>query len=331
MRSFAACLFTALTLAVGVAQAQSTDTVRIQDYPGLGNLLGRVAVAYKFCEKHGIHCEMKTVPSAPLGMQMLLAGDLEVQVGAQEVLVNAIAKGAHIKVIGVVHGTPMTFLAASSRLATPNQRKGFPAVMQDLRGKRIGVPVRGAGPEFQLASLLKAAGLSLNDVTLVAVGSPDTALPALRNGQVDAVMLFEPMGGFCAVLKVCHILVDLRKGQGTPDVLVKGANTTMVVTAAYAEKKPATVAAIRASFRDAEAFVQNPANRPAVLKVLRDTFNISIPNSDEVLSVVLKDSLPALTTTFYPKSLQEVADNMLRTGQIDKHVDTSVVLISPNP
>lgn len=65
-----------------------------------------------------------------------------------------------------------------------------------------------------------------------------------------------------------------------------------------------------------------------VFKVVRDTFDIKLPQSDDVLEVVLRDSIPSFTATFSPKAFQALADNMLRTGQIDKRVDTSVVLLA---
>jgi NitT/TauT family transport system substrate-binding protein len=311
------------------AQAQTpVETVRIQDFPGLGNLLGRVAVANKYCEAHGIKCELKAVPSAPLGLQMLLAGDLDLQMGPQEVLFNAVARGAKLKVVAIVHNTPMTFLVGSNKLATPNEGKGYPAIMQDLKGKKIGVTARGSGPEFQVISLLKGAGLSASDVTLVPVGAPDTALPALSSGQVDAVMSFEPMGGFCKVQKACRMLVDLRKGQGTPDLqVVRGATTLHVARADYAERKPQAIQAVRRALKDAENFVQDEKNRPAVLRILRDTWPLATPDADQVRAAVLEDSLSAMFSTLDAKALQAGADVMHRSGQLDKPIDTSTLLV----
>jgi hypothetical protein len=64
------------------------------------------------------------------------------------------------------------------------------------------------------------------------------------------------------------------------------------------------------------------------LKVLRDTFAIQSSRSDEVLESVLADSIPSFTFALDPKALQQLADNMLRTGQIDKRVDTSGVVLA---
>ena len=63
----------ALALTLGTTAMAQTTTLRIQDYPGLGNMITRVAAANGYCEKNGIKCELKTIPAGPLGIQTLLA------------------------------------------------------------------------------------------------------------------------------------------------------------------------------------------------------------------------------------------------------------------
>lgn len=42
---------------------------------------------------------------------------------------------------------------ASAALPTPHAAQGYPAVMQDFKGRRIGVTARGSAAEFQLVSV----------------------------------------------------------------------------------------------------------------------------------------------------------------------------------
>ena len=60
----------------GHLQGES-KTIKIQDYPGTGNMLFRVAIPKGYCDRHGIKCELSTIPNASLGAQALLrvAGD----------------------------------------------------------------------------------------------------------------------------------------------------------------------------------------------------------------------------------------------------------------
>jgi NitT/TauT family transport system substrate-binding protein len=194
-------------------------TLRIQDFPGLGNFLVRVANANGYCEKHGVKCELRTIPTAPLGVQTLLAGELEVAFPPPEVAIQAVNKGADLKVIASGAISPVFFLMASAGLETPNAAKGYPAVMQDFKGKKIGVTARGSGAEIHLVEMLKEAGLKADDVTIIGVGAPNTAFPAIANKQIDGLVLFAPMDGFCEVSKACRVVVDPRKGEGPSDIL----------------------------------------------------------------------------------------------------------------
>ncbi len=124
----------------------------MQDYPGLGNLMLRVAIAHKLCEKHGIKCEARTIPAAPLGMQTLLAGDIDVAFGPPEVVIQAANRGADVRIVGNGARGSIFFVAAGNHIETPNAAKGYPAVMQDLKGMKVGVTSRGWVPSFSLST-----------------------------------------------------------------------------------------------------------------------------------------------------------------------------------
>lgn len=329
-RFFTSLLKTAGVLAAltwGTTVWAQLETLRIQDYPGLGNVMVRVAAANGYCEKHGIKCELKTIPAAPLGIQTLLAGDIEVAMGPAEVVIQAANKGADLKIIGTAARDSIFFLMAGAHTETPNAAKGYPAVMADLKGKKIGVTARGSGAEFQLLDMLKGAGLSGSDVTIVPVGAPNTALPAIANKQIDALMLFAPMDGFCAAMKVCRVIVDPRKGEGPKEITqLNGAAGPMTVRGEFAQKKGAALDAFAKAMRESEAFIQNPANFNAVLKVINDTFKIEGPAGALAVETSLRNSVGGSRFTLDPKALQAAADYLHRTGQMDKTMDTSKLL-----
>ena len=92
----------AIALTLGASAMAQTQTLRIQDYPGLGNMIVRVAAANGYCEKNGLKCELKTIPAGPLGIQTLMAGDIDVAFGPSEVVIQAANKGADLKIIGTI-------------------------------------------------------------------------------------------------------------------------------------------------------------------------------------------------------------------------------------
>ena len=320
-------LTSALLAFVSTQTLAQSEVIRVQDYPGLGNLMVRVAAAKGFCEKNGIKCELKTIPAAPLGIQTLMAGDIDVAFGPAEVVIQAANKGADLKIIGTATRDTIFFLMAGAHTETPNAAKGYPAVMMDLKGKKIGVTARGSAAEFQLVDMLKGAGLQPSDVTIIPVGAPNTALPAIANKQIDALMLFSPMDGFCAAMKVCRVLVDPRKGEGPQEILkLNGAAGPMTVRAEYAQKKSAALDSFAKAMRESEAFVQDPKNYDAVLKVVNDTFKIDSPAGAAAVDASLKASISGVRFTADAKALQYAADYLVATKQMNASFDTKKIL-----
>jgi NitT/TauT family transport system substrate-binding protein len=302
--------------------------VRIQDYPGTGNVLTRVAMSKGYCEKHRITCVLKMLPSAPAGVQALLAGDLEVAYAPPEVAVQAVVRGADLKTFGNGAALPPLFLVVGQHVDTPNAGKGYPGLMRDLRGKRVGVTARGSGAEFQLMELLAGAGMVAGDVTIVAAGAPNTSFPALTSKQIDALMAFEPIGGYCEVLKTCRIVLDLRKGEGPPQLQkVRGAAVPFWVLGEYAQKNPHVIEALRRAHQEAEAFVQSPGNFPELLRMTQARSALDHPQGDAILTVALRDSVPSFRFQLDAQALQEGVQYLVRMGQLEQPVDMSRLIL----
>lgn len=321
-----ASIATITTAAMAAAQAQ--PVVRFQDYPGTGNLLVRVAQAQGFCEQAGIRCELRTIPAAPLGMQTMLSGDIEVAFGPTEVVAAALARKAPIKVVGAGFVDPVFFVAAGAKTELPSEGEGYPGIVKSFKGKKIGVTQRGSGAEFQLIDMLADVGLTANDVTIVAVGAPNTAFPALTQGQVDLVMTFPPADGMCEVLKACRVVIDPRKGQGPKSILdTRGGAGALAVKADWAAANPAVVASIRKMLDMADAFVSNPANFDKTLEVLRKTFGLQMPNADQVAEVSLRNSISNFRARVAVPAMQSVADSMVQNKLLPARVDMASVVL----
>ena len=180
--------------------------MKFQDYPGIGNMLVRVAISKGYCDQYGIKCSLQVVPSGPLGAQAMLAKSIDASFIPAEIMVGAITKGAKMKMVvgGAVSNTAN--LIAGNNTQTPNAANGWPAFMQDLKRKKLGVPARGSLMETITTWMLLKSGLKAEDVTFVAVGGPVTAYGALVPKQVDAIAMFEPAPSMCDVLGTCKVI-----------------------------------------------------------------------------------------------------------------------------
>lgn len=309
-------------LACAAAQAQPL-TLRIQDYPGIVGTLARVAIEKGYCNDHGLKCTLTTIPAAPLGVQTLMAGGIEVSLPPPEVAIQSVVKGADLKIVSTSFAyNPFMLILGKDLMASAD--KGYPAVMHDLKSKKIGVTARGAAPEFQIKTMLKDAGMKDDDVTFVAVGSPNTGYPALLNKQVDAVMSFVPFDGFCDVLKTCRIAVMPAKGEG-PKTLValNGGGGLYVMRKDFLIKNPNAGEAYLKAMRDAQKFATNPANLDELMQITLKYYRLDMPKGDEILRNSLQRFQSAFTADVKKSAIQAAADYLFETGQIPGAYDVS--------
>lgn len=313
------------------ASAQDT-VVKIQDYPGIGNMLYRIAASKGYCEKHGIKCQLQMIPSGPLGVQALLAKSIDVAFAPPEVAINASLKGSVIKAIASGAQLNVFQVVARSDLKIPDGEKDYKAMMVALKGKKIGVPARGSGAELQFSLLAKKAGLKPDDYTYVAVGAPNTSFGALTSNQIDASMTFEPSGSICDVLKSC---TTVYRGAFAPEPTevskTNGASSDMFVTEDTIAKSPKTVDALIAAAKEAEAFIQNPANFAEALRIAKSYFEFKMPKGDEVMETSLKAAIPSYKAGVSRDALKQVAANMLAMQQIKEPFDASRIVYDKAP
>jgi NitT/TauT family transport system substrate-binding protein len=135
----------------------------------------------------------------------------------------------------------------------PSRDKGYPAIMNDFKGKRIGVAARGSSNEKYFNAMLKDAGLKPEDVTYVAVGAPSTTYTALVIGkQIDAAIMYQPITQICHFNKTCETVIDMTIGEG-PKSLEATIGATIVFAARkeMVESNPKLMEAFKAAMTDA--------------------------------------------------------------------------------
>ncbi len=318
---FATSVVLGLTMATGAWAQGKGEAVKFQDYPGIGNMLVRVAINKGYCDKYGINCELQMIPSGPLGAQALLAKSIDAGLFPAEVMVGAVLKGAKMRmVVGGATAHP-GILIAGNHTETPNAQKGWPAFMHDFKGKKIGVTTRGAFVEQIATSMLIKAGMKAEDVTFVAVGGPNTAYGALISKQVDAIMMFEPAGAMCTVLGTCKVI-----WRGAEDKLpaeqhaLNGGGSGQAFTQDYIDRNPHVIEAVIKAVKDADSFINNPANVEELVTIANSFFKFDMPRGDEVLREALRRHLvaKAYSAPINRNSVKVGLDFLVETGQIDR-------------
>lgn len=277
--------------ATGSAMAQGKgETVVFQDYPGTGNMLMRVAKAKGMCEAHGITCELTQIPTSPLGMQALLAGEIQFALAPIEAVNAATLQGANVKVVGGGVMSNILLLAAGPNTETPNAGKPWPQWAEDLRGRTVGVAARGSAVEVYASYLLREAGLDPEkDVTFVATGGVPTTLGALRSGQVDLSFAYDPTGSICVLTDMCELL--WRADSAAEPALIartNGAVVNQATTQAYIDANPHVVDAVIAILKESDAWLNDPANFDEVVQIALSFFKLDMPGGDKIIEHTLR-------------------------------------------
>lgn len=315
-----------------LAQAQNTE-VKFQDYPSSGgNMLVRVAIAKGYCEKYGIKCSLQTIASAPLGLQVMTAKSIDVSMTPLPVQISAVQKGAKVKAIAGALVDNVGVLVVRNNATGPNADKGFPAFMQDFKGKKVGVTARGGSAELQFLFMMEKAGLSADDVTMVAVGGPNTAIPSMLSGQIDAAFSYEPAGAICAIGKNCKVLYRSSDDKLPAELYAtNGAQQNFVVRQEMIDDSPQAIDAILKALKDAEAFLQDPRNFNEVKAISMRFFKLEIPEGDAITEAALHANMPGFRVGIRRSAVKATVDLMVHQKVIQQPVETEKLLYQQAP
>ena len=176
----AALTLAALLTGCGSDSDEAGGTIRfgyIGDYNGTSLLA--VAEQEGLWKEHGLDVETTVFNDGPTQIQALGSGDLDYgYIGPGAVWLPASDRA---KIISV-----NTLGGADRVIAQPGITS-----LADLKGKKIGVP-QGTSGDMILQLALKEAGLSTDDVEIVAMDAP-TVVSAFGSGQIDAAGIFYPL------------------------------------------------------------------------------------------------------------------------------------------
>jgi NitT/TauT family transport system substrate-binding protein len=334
-RLFRGAIGLAVALLAGAAAAQGKgETDRIQDHVGIATLPVRIAIAKGYCASYGIKCELQPIPTAALGIQALMAKNIDVAGAALEVWIPAVQKGAKLKAVVNIMSKNLGLMVVGSHVDAPNAGKPFPDWVKDMKGKKIGVTARGTGVETGARYLLEKAGMKADDVTFVAVGAPNTAYAALVNKQIDFAMSYEPMGTMCDVTKQCKVVYRADADPRPAEIYAtNGGGAALLMNQAYIDANPHVVEALIKATRDAHRFINDPANFDEVLKINDAYFKFEIPNGDALMRALLQRQIKH--GIFDPRisrpAVKATVDYMLQTGQWDKSIEPAEIIDARAP
>jgi len=297
------------------ALAQEKIDAAVGYYPGAMLSLSAFVGADKgFYEKHGLNVELVPVPNGAAMTAALVSGSIDFANNSYDNLTTAVSKGLPIKtIVGALVRPPLS-LVVREGYPLKNAQQGYPASMRDLKGAKLGVIGLGISVHFMTEMLAQGAGLEAKDYTIVAVGLPNSARPALKNGNVDAYLSLWPLPAIMEATNEGTTLIDLIQDQG-PEQLQGLAYQSWWATDRSIESKREMVTRFVRASQDAYCWYSKPENLGEVVAVLKK--NVPVPElSDEQYTAMVKTMLPAYDVRIPAQSIAAWQDILIEQGII---------------
>ena len=151
-----------------------------------------VAEELGYFDAFGVNVTLSPKVDTAETIQMLASGNIEAggaTWGAS--LFNALDRGATVAIIATLARMPETVPSPSPLMVSQAAWDAGIRSVEDLRGKRVGIPGPGGFGIYSVAKALEKGGLSVEDVEAVFLPPPATAA-AFANGALEAGWSIEP-------------------------------------------------------------------------------------------------------------------------------------------
>lgn len=244
-------------------------------------------------EKHGLDVELIDFKGGSAALKAVVGGSADVVSGYYEHTISMASKKQDMRAIVILGRLPGLVL-----IVDPEKNDEINSVA-DLAGKTVGVSAPGSATDFFLKYLLSKAGEDPNSASVVGVGVGATAVAALEQGQLDAVVTLEPA---IAQLNNRHddlkMLVDTRKKADTREYF--GAD--------YAGG---------ALYTRQEWIEEHPEEAQALASAIVDTLNYIQNHTPEEITEKMPPNLIGADPEIYIKSLKDSLEMFSKDGAMD--------------
>lgn len=275
-----------------------------------------VAKDAKLYEKYGLNVRLVYISGAPIALNALVAGDVQLVATSGVAALSLAAQGAPIVIIASIGATPYKIVAHSSITS-----------IEGLRGKTIGTDRIGGATDFALQDLLPKLGIVPNkDVRLLATGLSSSAerIKLIQHGKIDATLAVPDN-----VLKMAqhgikvNILVDLAEHG----VYTSGGD--LMTSRQSLKQKRSEIAAFLMAISEAIWLARN--DKELALQVFRK--HLRVDDASLLEGIYNNYVLEVVKTKPYPeeKGLQKYVDlaspsvPQLKGVSVSRFIDDSVL------
>ncbi|MCU4185254.1 ABC transporter substrate-binding protein [Acidiferrimicrobium sp. IK] len=287
----------------------SPTTVKIGIFPGnTSSSIWVIADQKGFFAQHGVKADFIDFTTGPALAAAVVSGSVDVAYGASSVSFAVARQSSNLEVLGdFVQYIAYPVVVAKAK-ATSSADAGFPANVKSLKGLKIGVTALGGIVNKYMDAVLQSAGVSPDSVTYIATGTVTSAILALKNGKVDALVANPPQTIQQAGVDAVEVVNPDMKGNAGPaaDNALGELDTT---SRSFMQAHAATLNNYCKAMRQAVSWTEDPANLDAASQIVAKQLSIPVPEAQSEL----KDALPTYSSAL-PESVWGAQPSWLTGG-----------------
>ena len=284
---FLLSLITLATVAAfgGTSCSGKPESISVAYSPFEPTALIWIAEDRQLFSRNGLAVTFTKYDTGPAALDGVLSGQADIAAGIGEFpIVGKAFKKEQARVLATIDRSELIKVVARKDRGIQE-----PA---DLRGKRVGTTV-GTIAEFFLGRFLEINGMSMGDITLVDVRTPDEWVSAVADGTIDAIATAEPYASSAESRLGSNALAWSAHGNQLLFGLV-------VTTDVWADTNSDLAEKFLESLAQAEEYaVTNPAQAQAIVQERLDLTAASMPavwsrnqfslSLDQALLVAMED------------------------------------------
>ncbi len=159
--------------------------------------------------QQGLNVAVLPAPSgAAAVLRAVLTGAVDVGMGRYDHTIQTQAQGQALRGVVLLNTLPGLILGVRADLADRIK------TIADFKGRRIGVALPGGAADVMIGTILQTAGLTVNDVAIVGLGSGDGVLAAVERKIVDLVVDTDPVMTLLERIGKIRVTIDTRTEAG---------------------------------------------------------------------------------------------------------------------
>ena len=219
-----------------------------------------------FFREEGLEVEVQDLQGGAKALQALVAGSTDVVVGYFDHTIQMQARGKDITGMVLLARYPGLVFGVRADLANRVHKPS------DLKQMKIGVTAPGSSSHFMVQYLLSREGLRPEDVSAIGVGVGSTAIAALEQKQIDALVTMDPAATVLESRGLFKILADTRTAEDT--LKVYGGSypgASVYTTREFIDQRPTTALKLARAFTRALEWMKGK-NAEEIAEALPDSY-----------------------------------------------------------